>query len=132
MQYSYDVDEFEYAVTHNLLGSPLQLCRYYPCYHNYPIFRYNIWAILRRFNNDDRQIEEVIDGFDEFEHFIREYEIPFGRNDNFGRYSELTQFTEYTELPENNKEQINRNNEYNIDNLCKGPVSLVLLNTDKL
>lgn len=132
LQYSYDVDEFEYAVTHNLLGSPLQLCRYYPCYHNYPIFMDDIWAILHRFNNDDRQIEEVIDGFDEFEHFIREYEIPFGRNDNFGRYSELTQFTEYTELPENNKEQIHRNNEYNIDNLCKGSISLVLLNTDKL
>lgn len=132
LQYSYDVDEFEYAVTHNLLGSPLQLCRYYPCYHNYPIFRDYLWAILRRFNTEHRQIKEVIKGFDEFEHFIRENESLLGRNDNLGRYSELTQFTEYTELPNNNKEQINRDNEYNIDNLCKGPVSLVLLNTDEL
>ena len=130
LQYSYDVDEFEYAVTHNLLGSPLQLCRYVPCYHCYRIFRDNFWAF--RFNNDDRQIKEVIAGFEEFEHFIIENESLFGRNDNVERYSELTQFTEYTELPENNKEQIHRNNEYNIDNLCKGPISLVLLNTDKI
>ena len=131
LQYSYDVDEFEYAVTHNLLGSPLQLCRYYPCYCGYRTFDYVLDNILR-LNNSSRLITEALDGFFEFRQFIIENESLLGRNDNFGRYSELTQFTEYTELPENNKEQINRNNEYNIDNLCKGSISLVLLNTDKL
>lgn len=135
LQYSYNVDEFEYAVTHNLLGSPLQLCRYYPCYYSYPIFSDYSW-ILHRFNNEDRQIEEVIEGFSEFSKFIIENENLFGKNDNrhdnFGHYSELTQFTEYTELPDDNKERINIEREYNPNNLCKGPISLVLLNTDKL
>jgi hypothetical protein len=134
LQHTYDVDEFEYAVTHNLIGSPITWRNLWPCYpflDDYP------WALnLYAYNNTEAQIEEVVDGLRDFYYYLRENAIRADRNNREDRidleqYHQLWRFTEYENLPNNVERRVLLESN-NRNDLCRGSESLILLNTDKI
>lgn len=129
LQYSYDADEFEYAVTHNLIGTPLQ-CGCVP----FCLRRNLFWDISNR-ENSLQILRETEDGLKEFTTFLLDNREIFLTNhsnpDYLRHYQELNRFTDYSALPQN-KEIHSREYNNKEDDLCKGSVSLVLINTDAI
>ena len=129
LQYSYDADEFEYAVIHNLIGTPLQWRCIPVCLRN-NLF----WGISDRANSS-QILRETEEGLEEFETFLlnnREiFLLNHDNHDHLRHYQELNMFTDYSDLPHNGEISPREYNNQE-DELCKGTVSLVLINTDKL
>lgn len=134
LQYTYDVDEFEYAVTHNLVGSPICMrgrWPYYPLLDDFP------WELnLLAHNNSRMQIDEVVTGLREFYSFIidnamlLENENPEGR-EFVERYRQLWRFADYENLPQHG-EQGGMLEQNIVNSLCRGSESIVLINTDRI
>lgn len=133
LQYTFDADEFEYAVTHNLIGSPIcswPIWRYYP---NHPIYQHN----LHSYGNSAKQIREVIDGVEEFIDFLIRNEDIFlhdiiNERALIEKFSRLAEYTTYDRLPNNNIERGDIMKAHGENDLCRGPVSFILINTDKI
>lgn len=134
LQHTYDVDEFEYAVTHNLIGSPITWRNLWPCY---PLWDDYPWVLnLHAYNNTEAQIEEVVEGLRDFYYYLRESAIQGERNNREDRidleqYHQLWRFTEYENFPQREERGVVL--EQNMANtLCRGSESIVLINTDNI
>lgn len=134
LQHTYDVDEFEYAVTHNLIGSPITWTNLWPYFHlwdDYP------WALnLYAYNNTEAQIEEVVDGLRDFYYYLRDSAIQGERNNREERndieqYNQLWRFAEYENLPQH-EERGDVLEQNTVNTLCRGSASIVLINTDRI
>ena len=129
LQYTYDADEFEYAVIHNLVGSPLR------CVPSVHFYLGKLFHFAYR-DNSEELLREVSAGLVEFAAFLQEnkglffMEHQVNNGETLSRYRELNHFTEYGTLPEQKEVRVENDNRN--DNLCKGSISLVLINTDKL
>ena len=140
LSYTTNVDIFENAVIHNLVGSPfvLQTPDYYPYYwwHWYDDLYYKL---ATNKNNSKYQIEDVLHGLEDFYQFVyqnREIFIQDGEehSETLNRYRELGDLEqnvrENNDYSRNIEEHTNRNSENENSDICRGPISLILLNTD--
>ena len=137
LQYARDVDLFEYAVTHNLCGSPIQWCpncRIFMSWLHHEVYE----SVIRPWNSPE-EIDRTIRGLDEFGEFVYENRDLFSldgdeNSEALQRYSELNRYTEYHVEGDGNGRgynyQGNRDGEDDSE-LCSGSISLVLINTDR-
>lgn len=140
LYYTTNVDVFEDAVIRNLVGSPFVLQKSYDYpydwWHWYDELYYKL--VTNKKNSKD-QIEDVIGGLEDFGRFVyqnREIFIQDGEehSETLNRYRELGELRQYNrgnnDYPNNIEEHTNRNSEDNNSDICRGPISLILLNTD--
>lgn len=137
LQYTFSIDEFEYAVTHMLVGSPVIFTRgfyYTPYDYLYHILMDGLQA------SSEAQYAHVREGLDDFLIFLEKNRELFRedtrREGSLGRYGEL----EYLVPPEGGFGKIGEGR-WGINDIteeppfegefCQGPISLILINVDK-
>lgn len=159
LQYTCSANVFEYAVTHNLLGSPFRLTRerlyrfqypwYWPPYipmlylANNPHFPLKLQNSLFGLNiqngNSLREIAEVLSGLSDFRDFIIDNKEIFLKDNEQGadalsRYSEIDAHFDETDMSRARGDQWNHGDEdqNHYTGICRGAINLILLNVDKI
>ena len=138
LQYTLSVDEFEYAVTHMLVGSPVIFTRgfyYTPYDYLFHILIDNLQP------SSDAQYAHVIAGLDDFLAFWNDsrewFKADTRGEESLGRYKELAEFIpregRFGHIGEG---RWGRNDEMGEPpfegEFCQGPISLILINVDEI
>lgn len=141
LYYTTSVDFFETAIIHNLVGSPLTLSsRYNDIPYWWRWYDDLFYYLYRNKRNTRGQIEEVFFGIEKFREFIyknREVFIQDGEehSETLKRYYQLNDLVPHDKGNDDFNgiagEQANRNIENDYSDICRGPISLVLIDTDK-
>ena len=145
LQYTCSADQFEYAVTNMLLGSPYRLTpiRYECMMHPWQAYPYGLaeqYALNILNGNSWHLIDEVIQGLSDFRDFVyinREKLMKDNKEgmDSFVRYRELEEDMKEV-IPEPVMRKESNGGDYergeNYGGLCGGSVNLLILNVDKI
>lgn len=138
LQYTLSIDEFEYAVTHMLVGSPVTFTRgfyYAPYDYLYFMLRHNLHP------SSDAQRNYVMSGLDDFGAFLEQnrelFRADTRREGSLERYKDLMGFIpqedRFTRVGEG---RFMRNEEMGEppleEEFCQGPISMILINVDKI
>lgn len=137
LQYTLSTKEFEYAVTHLLVGSPITYMKDYHIVYDrvFAIFRDSIWG-------SSSQYDRVIKGVDQFLGFIWDnrdlLELDALLGSSLERYASLNRYLPSEEQSTNwddtvwySEEIIDRGKGFEGE-FCQGPISLILINVDEI
>ena len=137
LQYTLSVDEFEYAVVHMLVGSPVIFTRRFPPYdYLYYLLTHDLQC------SSSAQYEFVMSGLRDFMIFLdsnrRLFRADSRSEETLGRYTQLAEF-----IPQEGRfgrmgeggwsiDDL-RSQEQNPENsLPQGPISMILINVDEI
>lgn len=134
--YTHKVDDFEDAVIHNLVGSPLVVHKHHI---DYPYWWFEaLWyRISRNKRNSEQQLKHTLLGLQDFNKFIlKNLEILIRDGEPESETLERYRHIEGYDLQDGVKTKSHANDishgDYDRENygFCHGPISLVLINTD--